>query len=85
MANSSLTVMSPEMEVFLFKQRSGETLKDAWFRIQDAQNRSTCKCSTVVLIRNFYIGLSTWNRYILDTITGGRFVGSNTLDSFNAI
>ena len=30
-----------ETEVLTFKQKGGESLKDAWYRINDAQNRST--------------------------------------------
>lgn len=71
--------------MFHFKQRGGETLKDASYRIQVAQNWSTCKCSIVVLIRKKFIGVTTWYRYILNTITGGSFLGSNTLDAFNAV
>ena len=34
---------------------------------------------------NFYVGITPWNRYILDTITGGNFLGSHTFDSYNAM
>ena len=44
--------ISPENEVLNFKQREGENLKDAWYRICNAQNRSTRKQSTSVLLRN---------------------------------
>lgn len=84
MANSSLTAMPPEMEMFNFKQRIGETFKDVWYRIWDAQNMSTCKFSTMMLLRNFYIGMFTWYRYILDNITGGSFVAIHSPDAFNA-
>ena len=33
----------------------------------------------------FYVGITPWNRYILDTITGGNFLGSHTFDSYNAM
>ena len=38
-----------------------------------------------VLLRNFYIGITSWYRYVLDTITGGNFLGINTLEAFNVI
>ena len=60
-------------------------LKDVWYRICDAQNRSTCKQSTTILLRNFYVGVTTWYRFVLDTITGGNFLSSHTLDAFNAM
>ena len=77
--------LSPENEVLNFKQMEGENLKDAWYRIFNAQNKSTRKQSTLVLLRNFYVGANPWYRYILDTITGGNFLGSHTFDSYNAL
>ena len=50
MASSSLVTITPENEVLNFKQRGGENLKDAWYRICDAQNRSTPKQTTTVLL-----------------------------------
>ena len=41
--------------------------------------------STSVLLRNFYIGITPWNRLVLDTVTGGNLLGSHTLDSYNAL
>ena len=66
MASSPIIVNTPDNEVPNFKQREGENLKDAWYRICNAQNRSTRKKSTSVLLRNFYVGISPWNRYVLD-------------------
>ena len=85
MASPSIIVSTPGNEVLNFKQREGENLKDAWFRICNAQNKSTRKQSTSVLLHNFYVGITPWNRYILDTITGGNFLGSHTFDSYNAM
>ena len=85
MASPLSSLLSPENEVLNFKQREGENLKDAWYRICNAQNRSTRKQSTTVLIRNFYVGVTTWNRYVLETITRGNFLGSHTMDAYNAM
>jgi hypothetical protein len=85
MASPPIIVSTPDNEVLNFKQREGENLKDAWYRICNAQNRSTRKQSTAVLLRNFYVGITPWNRYVLDTITGGNFLGSHTFDSYNAM
>ena len=38
-----------------------------------------------MLLHNFYVGVTPWNRFILDTITGGNFLGSHTFDSYNAL
>ena len=85
MASPSIIVSTPDHEVLNFKQREGENLKDAWHRICNAQNRSTRKQSSSILLRNFYVGATPWYRYILDTITGGNFLGSHTFDSYNAM
>src|SRR3954464_12636940 len=46
-----------EAEVLTFNQRGGESLKDAWYRINDSQKRATRKQSTTILLRNLYVGL----------------------------
>src|SRR5664279_1463885 len=85
MDSSTPFVISPELEVLTFKQRGGESLKYAWYKISDAQHRSTRKQSTIVLLRNFYVGITNWYRYILDNLTGGNFLGAHTLEAFNVI
>ena len=85
MASPPIIVSTPDNEVLNFKQREGENSKDAWYRICNAQNRSTRKQSTTVLLRIFYVRVTPWNRYVLDTITGGNFLGSHTFDSYNAM
>jgi hypothetical protein len=34
------------------------------------------KHSTTILLRNVYVGISSWNRYVLDTLIGGNFLGT---------
>ena len=85
MASPPILVITPEHEILNFKQREGENLKDAWHRICNAQNKSTRKLSTSVLLHNFYVGITPWNRCILDTITGGHFLSSHTFDAYNAM
>jgi len=75
----------PEVEVRSFKQQGGESLKDAWYRISDAHHRCTKKYSTMILLRNFYVGISSWNRYVLDTLTGGNFLGTPALEACNLL
>ena len=72
----------PEVEVRTFKQQGGESLKDAWYRICDAHHRCTKKYSTMILLRNFYVGISTWNRYVLDTLIGGNFLGAPASEAY---
>ena len=85
MARSTTSSDTPENEVLNFKQIEEANLKDAWYRICNAQSRSTHKQSTTVLLRGFYVGVSPWNRYILDTIVGRNFLGSHTVDSYGAV
>src|SRR4051795_11449111 len=75
----------PEVEVRSFKQQGGESLKDAWNRISDDHLRCTKKYSTLILLRNFYVGISTWNRHVLDTLTGGNFLGTPTLEAYKLL
>ena len=85
MASPPIIVNTPGNEALNFKQREGENLKDAWYRICNAQNKSARKQSTTILLCNFYVGVTPWHRYILDTTTGGNFLGSHTFDSYNAM
>src|SRR4051812_3617438 len=63
-----------ESEVLTFNQRGGEILKDAWYINNDSQKRATKKQTTTILLRNFYVGITSWNRFILDTAINGNFI-----------
>ena len=85
MDSSSSIAYTPENEVLNFKQMVGDNLKDARYRICNAHNRSIHKQSTIVLLHCFYVGITTWYRFILDTIIGGNFLMCPSLDAFNAL
>jgi hypothetical protein len=72
---------NPEVEVCTFKQQGGESLKDAWYQISNAHHRCTKKHSTMILLSNFYVGISSWNRYVLNTLAGGNFLGTPALEA----
>lgn len=74
-----------ELEILTFKQRGGENLKDTLYGINGLHDKSQNKCSTSVVLRNFYIGMLAWFRYVVHTIIGGNFLGGNTLDALSAI
>jgi DNA-directed RNA polymerase subunit H (RpoH/RPB5) len=76
---------NPEVEVRTFKQQGEESLKDAWYQISNAHHRCTKKHSTMILLRNFYVGISSWNRYVLDTLAGGNFLGTSALKACSLI
>src|SRR3954453_21581859 len=63
-----------EAKVLTFTQRGGESLKDAWYRINDSQSRATKKQSTTILLRNFYVGITSWNSFVLYTSINGNFL-----------
>src|SRR3954464_2410169 len=74
-----------EAEVLTFTQRGGESLKDAWYRINDSQNRATKKQSTAILLRNFYVGINSWNRFLLDNSISGNFTEAPVWEALNVI
>jgi hypothetical protein len=39
----------------------------------------------MILLRNFYVGISSWNRYVLDTLAGGNFLGTPALKACTLI
>ena len=39
----------------------------------------------MILLRNFYVGITSWYRYVLYTLTGGNFLGTPALDACNLI
>src|SRR4051812_15266687 len=63
-----------EAEVLTFTQRGGESLKGAWYRINDSQKRTTKKKSTTIFLRNFYVGITYMNRFVLDSAINGNFI-----------
>jgi DNA-directed RNA polymerase subunit H (RpoH/RPB5) len=76
---------NPEVEVRTFKQQGGEGLKDAWYHISNSHYRCTKEHSTMILLRDFYVGISSWNRYVLDTLAGGHFLGTPALEACTLI
>ena len=85
MSSSFTFGASPEAEVLTFKQRNGEILKDAWYNINDAQQKYIIKQSTTILLRNFYVGFTTWSRFVQDTSIGGNFLEAHTLEALNVM
>jgi hypothetical protein len=84
-AFSLVRMSNPKVEVRTFKQQGGESLKDAWYRISNSRHRCTKKHSTMILLRNFYVGITSWYRYVLDTLAGGNFLGTPALEACTLI
>jgi hypothetical protein len=85
LAFSLVRMGNPEVEVHTFKQQGGESFKDAWYRISNSYHRCTKKHSTKILLRNFYVGITSWYRYVLDTLAGGNFLGTPALEACTLI
>src|ERR1041385_6695132 len=74
-----------EAEVLTFTQKGGESLKDAWYRINDSKKRATKKQSITILLRNFYVGITSWNMFLLDTGINGNFIEAPVWEALNVI
>ena len=85
MASPPILILTPEQEIPNFKQRERGSLKDAWHRICNAQCKATRKLAPSVLLHNFYVGITPWNRCVLDIATGGDFMSSHAFDAYNAM
>ena len=57
-----------------FKQQPGETLKDAWVRINRIHYEDPTPCEDEKLNLYFYYGIDPWYQNALDGATGGSFV-----------
>jgi hypothetical protein len=64
LAFSLVRMSNPEVEVRTFKQQGGESLKDAWYRISNSHHRCTKKHSTMILLRNFYVGVGDNTKWV---------------------
>src|SRR3954463_16620216 len=85
MSKSFAFGFASEGEILTFKQRGGESLKDSSFRINDSQKRATKKQYTTILLRNFYVGITSWNRFVLDTAINGNFIEAPVWEALNII
>ena len=74
MASPLSTPLSLEFEVLHFKQKQGENLKDAWYRLIESYRGCTIEGDFKVLLRNFYVGLTSSHRQLLDFAAKGYFI-----------
>ena len=74
MASSLSAPMSPEFEVLHFKQRQGENLKDACYRMMESYRKCTLEVNFRILLCNFYVGLNMTHRQLLDCTAKGKFI-----------
>ena len=67
-------VSPPLSSISNFKQYPGETLKDAWVRINRMHYEDPTPCEDEKLNLYFYYGIDPWYQNALDGATGGSFV-----------
>src|SRR3954471_20597737 len=49
------------------------------------KKRATKKQSTTILLRNFYVGVTSWNRFVLDTTINENFIEAPVWEALNVI
>ena len=74
MASPLSAPLSPEFEVLHFRQRQGENLKDAWYRMIESYRNCTIEGDFKILLRNFYVGLTVSHRKLLDFAAKGNYI-----------
>ena len=74
MASPFSLPLSSDFEVLHFKQRQGENLKDAWYRMIESYRSFTIEGDFKILLRNFYVGLTISHRQLLDFAAKGNFI-----------
>jgi hypothetical protein len=79
--NSVEQVLSPMENTIVrtsnFKQLYGESLKDAWFRLNHIHKEDPNPCEKEKMHLYFYYGLGPWYKNALDFASGGSFVLSS--------
>jgi hypothetical protein len=74
MSSLVATTMSPDEMIFTFKQKSEESLKEAWSRIYDWHAKTEPKMTLSLLLSSFYFGLALHYRHALDATVEGDFL-----------
>ena len=60
-----------------FKQYPGESLMEAWYRMQEIRENCPNTHAQNFILRKFYNGLNTWSKLFLDAVTSGCFTTGN--------
>ena len=85
MTSITIPPLSSDFEVLYFKQKQGENLKDAWYRIMESYHVCSIKGDMKILLRKFYVGLTMPNRQLLDFATKGNFIDSDANTAYEII
>ena len=84
---SSFTTLDMPLlvEFFIFKQRGGESFKNAWDRISELHQKIQPMLALCVLLKCFYHGLFDACKHALDVITRGNFLAIDEMESLRII
>ena len=63
-----------DFEVLYFKQKQGDNLKDAWYRLMESYRVCNLKGDAKFLLRNFYVGFALHHRQLLDFAANRNFI-----------
>ena len=74
MSSSFSLIMSLLVDLVTFKQKSGESFKEAWDGILELHQKIQPMLAVYVLLRCFYFGLFEEYKHALDVMVGGSFV-----------
>jgi hypothetical protein len=85
MTSITIPPLSPDFEVLYFKQKQGENLKDAWYRLMESYRICSIKGDLKVLLCNFYIGLTLHHRQLLNFAAKGNFIESEANTAYEII
>ena len=64
-------------EITSFKQYPGESLMEAWYRMQEIRENCPNTHTQNFILRKFYNGLNTWSKLFLDAVTSKCFTTGN--------
>ena len=74
MASLNAPPLLPDFEVLYFKQKQGENLKYAWYRLMESYRVCNLMGDAKILLRNFYVGLALHHRQLLDFAAKGNVI-----------
>ena len=85
MASPPILVITPKHEILNIKQREGENLKDAWYRMMESYRKCTLDVNFRILLRNFYVGLTVSHRQLLDFAAKENFIETDPSFAYEII
>ena len=60
-------------------------MKKAWDRISEAHKANMPWFPIRIVLRNFYVGITSWSRFVLDIAINGNFIEAPVWEALNVI